>query len=57
MMGIDASNCSVEWSFSDYHAPPNGPWSPIAYGVDKKGTPLVLDGTSDPDSPSTPSTP
>ncbi len=49
MMGIDASNCSVEWSFSDYHTPPNGPWSPIAYGVDKKGTPLVLDGTSDPD--------
>jgi eukaryotic-like serine/threonine-protein kinase len=49
MMGIEASNCSVEWSFSDYHDPPNGPWSPIAYGVDKKGTPLVLDGTSDPD--------
>ncbi len=49
MMGIDASNCSVEWSFSDYHTPPNGPWAPIAYGVDKKGTPLVLDGTSDPD--------
>ena len=39
----------MEWSFSDYHTPPNGPWSPIAYGVDKKGTPLVLDGTSDPD--------
>ncbi len=49
MMGIEASNCSVEWSFSAYHTPPNGPWAPIAYGVDKKGTPLVLDGTSDPD--------
>ena len=36
MMGIAASNCSVEWSFSDYPST-TGPWSPIAYGVDKKG--------------------
>ena len=48
IMGIAASNCTVEWSFSKYLSI-TGPWSPIAYGVDEKGTPLVLDGSSSTD--------
>ncbi len=48
LMGIAANNCSVEWSFTNYHTI-IGPWSPIAYGVDERGTPLVLVGTSNPD--------
>jgi outer membrane protein assembly factor BamB len=48
IMSIAASNCTIEWSFSKYLSI-TGPWSPIAYGVDGKGTPLVLDGSSSTD--------
>jgi outer membrane protein assembly factor BamB len=43
------SNCSREWAFTGY-AHTSGSWDPLSYTVDAKGKPLVLLGSSDPDS-------
>jgi outer membrane protein assembly factor BamB len=51
---VNESNCTVDWSVAYLTAPtPSGPnggtWTPISYGVDASGEPLVFFGTSDPD--------
>jgi outer membrane protein assembly factor BamB len=46
---MNAANCKIEWKFSDYNVLA-GSWDPSSYVVTKNGTPLVLLGTSDPDS-------
>ena len=48
VIAIAASDCGVEWQFTDYKIA-TGSWAPLAYGVDRNDTPLVLVGTSDPD--------
>ncbi|MCI4331247.1 MAG: PQQ-binding-like beta-propeller repeat protein [Thermoplasmata archaeon] len=49
LMAIDAANCAVDWKFYGFaqHA---GSWDPVAAAVNATGVPLVLFGTSDPDS-------
>jgi outer membrane protein assembly factor BamB len=49
LLAVKASDCSIEWSFTGYRSK-TGAWDPISYAVDANGTPLVLFGTSDPDS-------
>src|SRR5579859_872627 len=49
LIAVQASNCSIEWSFTGYTSK-TGAWDPISYAVDANGTPLVLFGTSDPNS-------
>jgi outer membrane protein assembly factor BamB len=48
-LAVNAANCSLEWSFSKYRSFA-GSWVPVAYAVTAKGVPLVIFGTSDPDS-------
>ncbi len=48
-MSIAASNCAVQWQFDSYPTV-TGSWAPLSYGVDAKGNPLILVGTSDLDS-------
>ena len=50
IFAVAAANCRTEWSFTNYATAGTGPWAPISYGVDAQGTPLVFDGTADPDS-------
>jgi outer membrane protein assembly factor BamB len=49
LLAMQARHCSIEWSFTGYTAT-TGSWDPISYAVDADGTPLVLFGTSDPNS-------
>lgn len=49
LLAVKASNCSIEWSFTGYTST-TGAWDPVSYAVDANGTPLVLYGTSDPNS-------
>ncbi len=49
LLAIKVSDCSVEWSFTGY-ASTTGSWDPLSYSVDATGEPLILFGTSDPDS-------
>jgi outer membrane protein assembly factor BamB len=53
-MAINASDCTLEWSFSGYpvtaEMPTTGSWVSTAYVVNATGTPLVIFGTADPDS-------
>lgn len=49
MLAIAASDCSVEWSFTSYGTRA-GNWTACSYGVDAAGVPLIVFGTSDPDS-------
>lgn len=46
---VDEATCKVEWSSVPYPQL-SGIWAPESYGVDAKGEPLTLVGTSDPDS-------
>jgi outer membrane protein assembly factor BamB len=46
---LSQRDCAVEWSFTGY-LQTAGSWDPLGYAVDAKGEPLVLLGTSDPDS-------
>jgi outer membrane protein assembly factor BamB len=50
IFAVRASNCHVEWRFTQYRTSGTGPWAPISYGVDAKGRGLVFGGTADPDS-------
>jgi outer membrane protein assembly factor BamB len=49
LLAVNAGTCAVEWSFTAYHSTA-GEWDPLAYAVDGKNVPLILFGTSDPDS-------
>lgn len=49
LLAINAGNCSTEWSFTGY-AQISGSWTAASYAVDALGVPLVVFGTSDPDS-------
>jgi outer membrane protein assembly factor BamB len=49
LYAMKQSNCSREWAFTGY-ASRAGSWDPLSYTVDAKGEPLLLFGTSDPDS-------
>ncbi len=49
MYAIKQSDCSEEWGFTGY-VKTTGSWDPLAYAVDAQGRPLLLFGTSDPDS-------
>ncbi|HEV2373194.1 MAG TPA: PQQ-binding-like beta-propeller repeat protein [Streptosporangiaceae bacterium] len=46
---LNQSDCSQEWAFTGY-AQRSGSWDPLSYTVDAQGEPLVLAGSSDPDS-------
>ncbi len=48
MMAISDATCKVEWKRDPYRVF-SGSWSPDAYGVNAKGTPLVIFGSGDPD--------
>jgi len=51
LTAVNESNCMVDFSVS--YAPiagTGGEWDPVGYGIDANGEPLVLYGTSDPDS-------
>ncbi len=49
LYAFKASDCAVEWKFSDYDTPATGSWDPLSFGVDGHGRALVLLGTADPD--------
>jgi eukaryotic-like serine/threonine-protein kinase len=49
ILAVAASNCAIKWSFTGYTSPA-GSWVPISYGVDAANVPLIVFGTSDPDS-------
>lgn len=48
VLAINATNCKLEWSFSHYRTL-SGSWTPVAYTVDAKKTPLILFGSADTD--------
>jgi outer membrane protein assembly factor BamB len=48
LYAINASNCSVEWKFTNYNTP-IGSWDPLSYGTNANGIPVVLVGTADTD--------
>jgi outer membrane protein assembly factor BamB len=48
-MAINAGTCAVEWEFTGYPIIA-GSWTSASYAIDAHGVPLVLFGTSDPDS-------
>jgi outer membrane protein assembly factor BamB len=47
-LAVNASNCAIEWEFTGY-AQRAGSWTAAAYALDATGEPLVVFGTSDPD--------
>jgi outer membrane protein assembly factor BamB len=48
LLAVDASDCNVEWEFTGY-AQTAGSWTAAAYALDAHGEPLLVFGTSDPD--------
>jgi outer membrane protein assembly factor BamB len=48
-MAVNAQTCAIEWEFTGYNQTA-GSWTPASYAVDAHGVPLVIFGTSDPDS-------
>jgi outer membrane protein assembly factor BamB len=48
-LAVRTGNCTLEWSFTRYRSP-TGSWDGVSYAVNATGTPMVLFGTSDPDS-------
>ncbi|HEV2371613.1 MAG TPA: PQQ-binding-like beta-propeller repeat protein [Streptosporangiaceae bacterium] len=49
LYALNQSNCQQQWAWTGY-AQTSGSWDPLSYAVDAKGEPLVLLGSSDPDS-------
>jgi eukaryotic-like serine/threonine-protein kinase len=49
ILAINAATCALEWEFTGY-AETAGSWDAVAYGLNATGTPLIVFGTSDPDS-------
>ena len=49
LLAVNASNCKVEWEFTGY-AQTAGSWTAAAYALDRNGEPVLVFGTSDPDS-------
>jgi outer membrane protein assembly factor BamB len=49
ILAMNANNCSLEWKFTGYNQTA-GTWDAYSYGVDALGEPLLIFGTSDPDS-------
>jgi outer membrane protein assembly factor BamB len=49
VLSISAATCATQWTFHDY-AVSAGTWDPLSYAVDATGEPLLLFGSSDPDS-------
>jgi outer membrane protein assembly factor BamB len=50
LYGLDASNCSRVFAWSNYNSGDTGSWDPLSYGVDGRGEPLIVFGSTDPDS-------
>jgi outer membrane protein assembly factor BamB len=46
--GIEASNCSTEWTFLNFNSGA-GSWDPYSYAVDAHGNGLLLFGSDNPD--------
>ena len=49
MLAVNAGNCVIEWQFTAYNQRA-GSWTAAAYSLDSTGEPLIVFGTSDPDS-------
>ncbi|HLM91667.1 MAG TPA: PQQ-binding-like beta-propeller repeat protein [Thermoplasmata archaeon] len=51
MLAINAGNCSLEWSFSQFGSQggTSGSWDAASYTATANGTPVLLFGTADPD--------
>jgi outer membrane protein assembly factor BamB len=49
LLAMNAGNCSLEWQFTGFNRTA-GSWVAISYAVDAHGEPLIVFGTSDPDS-------
>lgn len=47
---VDEASCKVDWKSAPFKYAGSGSWNPTSFGVDAHGTPLVFDGTGDPDS-------
>ncbi len=51
LTAVNEADCTIDFSVSyEPVSPSTGIWDPISYGVDATGEPLVLYGTSNPDS-------
>jgi outer membrane protein assembly factor BamB len=48
MLAINAGTCAIEWQFTGYNQRA-GSWTAAAYATDTTGEPLLVFGTSDPD--------
>ena len=44
-----ATNCSLKWQYNSFVDPLTGSWSPPAFAKDANGTPVIVEGTSNPD--------
>jgi eukaryotic-like serine/threonine-protein kinase len=49
VLSISAATCATQWTFHHY-AVSAGTWDPLSYAIDATGEPLLLFGSSDPDS-------